>query len=99
MLAQLLTLFVVECDGNNWQHMPGRAAEQGLAKAQHSLAIIYGKGVGVERDDVRAHMWSTISMANGIAEAQEVRDIVAQRMTIKQIEKAQLLAAEWKPRR
>jgi TPR repeat protein len=75
------------------------AAEQGLAQAQHSLAIMYGKGEGVGRNDVHAHMWSTISMANGVADAQEVRDVVAQRMTFTQIEKAQRLAAEWKPKR
>ncbi len=80
----------------NWYR---KAAEQDLGHAQHSLAILFAKGKGVGRDDVQAHMWSTISMTNGVADAQEVRDVVAQRMTLKQIEKAQRLAAEWKPKR
>ncbi len=36
-------------------------AEQGNAKAQYSLGIMYGDGLGVPQDYVQAHMWYNLA--------------------------------------
>jgi TPR repeat protein len=38
-----------------------RAADQGLAGAQATLAMMYEKGVGVERDAAAAEKWRALS--------------------------------------
>jgi hypothetical protein len=68
------------------------AAEQGYASAQVNLGVMYDNGQGVLQDYVYAHMWANIAAANG-ADG-ELRDLVAERMTPSQIERAQDLARE-----
>jgi TPR repeat protein len=38
-----------------------RAADQGLAGSQSILAMMYEKGIGVERDPVEARKWRELS--------------------------------------
>ncbi len=77
-----------------------KAAEQGLAKAQYRLGIMYYKGQGVPQDYVQAHMWFNLAAA-GLPpgeyhdNAAEIRDLVAKLMTPAQIAEAQRLAREW----
>ena len=84
-----------------------RAADQGLAIAHFVLGGMYARGQGVPEDVVRAHMWLDLSAAHvaRIAGAQklardvqEMRDALARKMTATQIEEAQKLAREWKPK-
>jgi hypothetical protein len=70
------------------------AAEQGHAGAQNSLGAKYYNGVGVLEDYVYAHMWWNIAASSGSQKASENRDMVAERMTPPQLEKAQDLARE-----
>ena len=79
------------------------AADQGDAGAQHDLGFMYAKGEGVPEDYVLAHMF-----ANLIASQQkgdwrqktvEARDMLEKLMTPEQINKAQQLSSEWKPKR
>jgi uncharacterized protein len=72
------------------------AAEQGDA-AQYNLGTMYATGKGVPRDYVQAHLWLNLAAAQGNANAAENRDLAASKMTPSQIEKAQALAAAWKP--
>jgi TPR repeat protein len=69
------------------------AAEQGDADAQLMLGLAnwFGRGV-VAQDQVRAYMWINIAAANGSHEALKERDMIAKKMTPKQIEQAQELA-------
>ena len=71
-----------------------KAAEQGNAKAQRNLGLMYAKGKGVTQNNVYAHMWFNIVAANGDKDAQKNRDIVAKRMTPADISKAQELARQ-----
>jgi len=84
-----------------------RAADQGLAIAQFALGEMYARGQGVPEDIVRAHMWLNLSVerAARIAgaqkltrDAQEMRDALARKMTPAQLEEAEYLAREWKPK-
>ena len=68
------------------------AAEQGEASAQTNLGVMYYEGKGVLQDYARAHMWLNVASAAGISDAIKNRDIVANKMTPQQIEKAQEMA-------
>ena len=75
------------------------AAEQGMTRAQISLASLYYKGKGVPHDFVQAHMWSNVAAVGSDKEYQEGaaqnRELVAKKMTVEQIAEAQKLAREW----
>ena len=69
------------------------AAEQGDASAQSNLGFMYGTGQGVLQDYARAHMWLNLASAAGDSKyGTENRDILANKMTPQQIEKAQEMA-------
>ena len=74
------------------------AAAQGDSQAQYNLGSMYGNGQGVPPDYVRAHMWSNLASAAGIAEGTRNRDLIAQRMTPQQIQKAQDMARKCRER-
>ncbi len=75
-----------------------RAAEQGDADAQHNLGLMYAKGRGVPRDYVQAYMWVNLAVAQGREDARMARDILAEQMTLAQMDEARRLAREWKPK-
>jgi uncharacterized protein len=75
------------------------SAEQGDVDAQFKLGVSYGMGRGVSKDNALAHMWWNLSGSNGNKEAAENRDIVETKMTPQQIEKAQEMARNWKPKK
>ena len=74
-------------------------AEQGDANAQYNLGVFYDNGLGVPQDKVRAHMWFSLSAAQGRDGAAAFRDLIARRMTPAQIAEAQKLMRDWKPTR
>ena len=75
-----------------------KAAAQGIARAQYSLGTLYSNGDGVLQDFVQAHKWYSLAGANGNKNAATRRDALSKRMTPAQIDKAQQLAREWKPK-
>ena len=75
-----------------------RAAEQGEMLAQFNLGLMYANAQGVAQDYVVAHMWLNLAAVKGEPRAIRNRDVVVRRMTPAQIEKAQRLAQEWKPK-
>jgi TPR repeat protein len=77
-----------------WFH---KAADQGYATAQNNLGMMYATGQGVAKDLVQAYMLFDLSAAQGNASAAKNRDFLSTKMTPSQIEKAQALAAAWKP--
>ncbi len=79
------------------------AAVQGSADAQHNLALMYEQGTGVPQDYVQAHMWYKLAAARYPARASRdlalrMLDRVEAQMTPEQINEAQHLAREWKPK-
>jgi len=73
-------------------------AEQGDALAQSLLGVMYAEGLGVPQDFVQAHMWFNLAGAGGYEPAPELRAIMAKHLTPAQIDDAQRLAREWKPK-
>jgi uncharacterized protein len=79
----------------SWYRDP---AEQGIARAQYNLGLMYDNGEGVPQNYVIAHMWFNLAAAGGLKSAAQNRDGVAARMTPAQVAEAQQLAREWQPK-
>ena len=74
-----------------------KAADQGNARAQGNLGVMYADGQGVPKDYVQAYMWFNLGAAGGSELGGKNRDAIAARMTPAQIGEAQRLSREWKP--
>jgi TPR repeat protein len=75
----------------NWYH---KAAQAGHAQAQSNLGFMYGTGRGVPQDYVQAYAWYNVAAATGEDTARRNRDAVAQRMSPRQLERAQDLSSQ-----
>ena len=72
-----------------------KAAEQGDAKAQFMLGMMYFNGRGVAQDYKLAYVWSSVSAANGHIEAAANRDLFAKRLSPAVLAEAQALAGQY----
>jgi hypothetical protein len=68
------------------------AAEQGSAKAQYGLGVMFANGEGVAQSNAYAHMWWNISAANGDRQAKANKAIIASQMTAQELANAKTLA-------
>src|SRR5438477_166305 len=82
-----------------WQPL----AEQGNPGAVLLLGSMYVAGQGVPKDFVQAYFWFTVASEQNDPTAKQNalndRALVARQMTPAQIEEAEKLATEWKPKR
>jgi TPR repeat protein len=67
-------------------------AEQGNAKAQHLIGVMYHKGEGVARNSVRAFAWFSLAAAHGDGEAKAKLRDVSQTMTPEELSQAREMA-------
>ena len=67
-------------------------AEQGDAKAQHLIGMMYHKGQGVARNSVRAFAWFSLAAAQGDREASASLREVSQTMTAEELSQARAMA-------
>jgi hypothetical protein len=79
------------------------AAERGDGQAQYNLGLAYARGEGVEQDLVKAHLYFNLAAARlndprGRAAATKNRDHLAAEISSEQLEQAQKLAREWRPK-
>jgi TPR repeat protein len=76
-----------------------RAAEQGDAFAQAQLGLMYDKGHGVPHDAVLSYKWLNLAAARASRRDRDfylrLRDSVAMKMSLGQIEEGQRLALMW----
>ena len=72
-----------------------RAAKQGNASAMNSLGLLHYYGLGVAKDNIKAHLYFSISAHHGYNDALINIGVVSNVMTKKQIEKAEHLKQEW----
>jgi uncharacterized protein len=75
------------------------SAEQEDALAQSKLGVLYYEGKGVPQDYVSAHMWWNICGSSGDKNCVKGRSLLEKQMTPQQIEKAQEMARNWKPKK
>ena len=77
-----------------------KAAEHGDADTQSYLGKIYTDGYGVPEDLYQAYFWLTVAASGGATGSKwenELRDLIATRLTPEQIARAKQEAAAWKP--
>jgi TPR repeat protein len=67
-------------------------AEQGNAKAQRVLGVMYRRGEGVKRSSVRAFIWFSRAAARGDATARVEMREVSQTMTPEELSQAREMA-------
>jgi TPR repeat protein len=67
-------------------------AEQGNAKAQNVLGVMFRKGEGVPKNPVRAHMWFSFAAKRGEASARAELREVSRTMTAQEISQAEAMA-------
>ena len=67
-------------------------AEQGNAKAQNVLGVMFRKGEGVPKNPVRAHMWFSFAAKRGEAGAKAELREVSRTMTAQEISQAEAMA-------
>jgi len=60
---------------------------------------MYDFGQGVPQDYALAHMWFNLCGSSGDVNCVDKRNIVEKKMTKQQIEKAQEMARNWKPKK
>jgi len=70
------------------------AAERGYPLAMRAVGIFYANGSGVQRDDVEAYKWLTLS-----GEGIDIHNakLIARDMTPEQLAEAERRLAEWQP--
>ena len=71
-------------------------AEQGHAKAQNNLGVMYLRGTGVPANAAKAYMWISLSNAQGYKNAAQFMDLIKLLITPAQIAEGKALAAEWR---
>lgn len=74
-----------------------RAAKQGFAEAQHRLGLLYGRGLGVPKDDVAASMWLSLAAARGCPEAGLAQEAITARLNPEQLREVQERVQRWGP--
>ena len=67
-------------------------AEQGNAKAQNALGLMFRKGEGVAKNPVRARMWFSLAANRGEAGAKAELHEVSRSMTAQEISQAEAMA-------
>jgi hypothetical protein len=75
------------------------AAEQGHASAQDTLGDMYCTGEGVIRDIPTGHMWYILAGENGVKIKEDLQYYRIKDVSKKDIEKAKIMAIEWKQSR
>jgi hypothetical protein len=65
-----------------------RAAEQGDARAQFSIAYMYAAGQGVAQDYLEAHQWAVAAAASGHEQAKDLRALLEKSMPPEQLAQA-----------
>jgi TPR repeat protein len=77
------------------------AAQQGAPTAQFLLGLLFDKGYGVPQDWVQAEVWLNLAASQASPRQRgywaQIRDSVAQKLTLDQLAEAQLRAYAWAP--
>ena len=75
------------------------SADQGDALAQGKLGMMYIEGTGVFQDYTLANMWFNLCGSSRDEDCVRIKKILEKRMSPSQIEKAQEMARNWKPKK
>lgn len=77
------------------------STEQGTPDGQYLLGLSYGAGSGVIEDPIQAHKWLNLAASrmtgDKFTDAARFRDMVADDLSVSQLNTARDLAREWEP--
>ncbi|MDG1750182.1 MAG: sel1 repeat family protein, partial [Thalassotalea sp.] len=71
-----------------------KAAEQGHAPAQFIIGVSYYSGKGVIQNIKQAYIWNSLAATNGVKEAIEIRNFLANELSPSALDEAQESAAK-----
>ena len=71
-----------------------QAAQNGHATAQYELGLLYFKGIVVPQSFVHAYAWMNLAAANGNPKALTAKQVLKAKMSLQQIQQAQMLSQE-----
>ncbi len=80
-----------------WQNSPEhvaritKQARLGNKDAQYALGLCYAEGRGVEEDHIEAYYWLSLAIEQGDRDAELLRQIIQQSMSLQQINMADQL--------
>ncbi len=70
-------------------------AEEGYARSQFQLGVMYMNGHGLPQDYIQAHMWLNLASANGNKSARDLLLRLSKDMTPESVIEAQEMTREW----
>lgn len=70
-------------------------AEVGYPAYQNQVARMHAEGIGVAADQVLAHVWYTLSAAQGDSEAIQAKARLGQKLTRRQLNRSRALAERY----
>jgi uncharacterized protein len=86
-------------DYNEAVRLYRQSANQGNVLGQKYLGVMYVLGQGVSKNYEEAHMWFNLCGSQGYKQCLRENNILEKIMTPSQIEKAQDMARNWKPKK
>ncbi len=89
LCSTLLAYNFVQTQNNSDFQETKILAEQGFAKAQYNLALMYCNGQGVKQDNIMAYAWASKALVQGESDAKKLIKYLENKMTSEQIRKAQ----------
>ena len=94
----VFALYLSESDSERGWTWLCAAALKGHPVAQNTMATRYRYGqTPVDRDPVRAYLWYSQALTNGLAAADALRSDLAKEMTPADLKQARASAKTWKP--
>ena len=82
---------------NNPEHvaMIAEHALQGNRDAQYALGLCYAEGRGIEEDHIEAYYWLSLAIEQGDRDAELLRQVLQQSMSLQQINAADQLTRNY----
>jgi len=82
---------------NNPEHVAriGEQALQGNKDAQYALGLCYAEGRGVEEDHIEAYYWLSLAIKQGDRDAELLRQVLQQSMSLQKINIADQLVQNY----
>ena len=75
----------------------GKAAAQGVGRAQYMLGVAFGAGLGLPREPVNAYPWLILASEQDVGEATKLRDAVKSMLPAAEQRAGERQARSWQP--
>ena len=79
-LGQMFSHEIDERDYQQAAHWFDHAARQGNARAQYKIGLMYARGIGVRRNDIKSYAWLKLAAVQGSTRALRYLKRIARRI-------------------